>query len=45
MQQALLDEEFDPLLGVHVELFPAQGQLLGSRRIFAIFQEEKLDEK
>ena len=36
VQQALLDQELDALLGVHVELFPAQRQLLGPRRVFAV---------
>jgi hypothetical protein len=35
LQQSLLHQELDALLGVHVELLAAQGQLLGPRRVFA----------
>lgn len=35
LQQSLLDEEFDALFRVHVELFPPERQLLGARRVFA----------
>lgn len=40
LQQSLLDEEFDALFRVHVELFPSERQLLRPGRVFAGKQRE-----